>query len=404
MGTRERAVRQLRSIGRPTAAVLGLSVLVGLTTAPASTAAAPFAPAASAAAAWAQDRSQGRPLPPPDAEPAVIAAFFAATGPAEAERLVDAHPAVLGQLDGAPAALRYAANRHRSDESEPAAGPDEAAVRQEQLLLFDPQGRGRVAVVLGDLDEARDVAVLVPGSDVDLARFAESELPLRRPMGMARALHDELTTRSPGTQTAVIAWLGYQTPEGIGLDAVGGRLARAGAHELVDFATGLRTQNPDQRISLVCHSYGAVVCGLAAPELAADELVFLAAPGVRAESVEELDTEARVWAGRGENDWISAVPKLRLGDLGHGGDPTVETFGARSVPARDVAGHDGYFEPGTDSLTAVAEIVLGSAAPDVAAVSAEAAPEPGVVPGDSPVGAAGRPAPHPTDDAHSAVR
>ncbi|ASO21417.1 hypothetical protein FHR81_002388 [Actinoalloteichus hoggarensis] len=367
-----RAVRRARSTGRAAAALLGLSLVVGLATPPAATEATPFAPDAWATAAWERDRSQGTPLPAPDAEPAEVAAFFAGVEPAEAARLAAAHPAVLGQLDGAPAAVRYAANRHRSNRSTAVSGPEEAAVRREQLLLLDDRGRGRVAVVLGDLDRARAIAVLVPGSDVDLARFAESEQPLRRPMGMAEALRDELTDRSPDDQTAVIAWLGYQTPEGIGVDALGGRLARTGAHELTDFIAGLRAAHPGRRVSVICHSYGAVVCGTAAPRLATDELVFLAAPGVRADSVAELDTEARVWAGRGDRDWISAVPALRLGDLGHGGDPTSAGFGARHVPTRDVAGHDGYFVPGTDSLAAMAEIVIGRAEEQKRAVSASA--------------------------------
>jgi len=97
-----------------------------------------------------------------------------------------------------------------------------------RVLGFDPHGRGRLVVALGDPVRARDIAVVVPGSDVDVRRF---DTVLR----MARAVHDE----AGRDDLAVIAWLGYDTPEGLGIDAATGRPARAGAEALAEFTRGL---------------------------------------------------------------------------------------------------------------------------------------------------------------------
>lgn len=110
---------------------------------------------------------------------------------------------------------------------------------------------------------------------------------------------------------------------------------------------------------MFCHSYGSVVCGLAASDLGATDLVVLGSPGMRADDVAGLHTGARVWAAKDDTDWIDDVPHVRVAGLGHGADPTDEAFGARRVPARDAKGHTGYFAPGTDSLRAFAAIAEG---------------------------------------------
>ncbi|CAM5504447.1 Alpha/beta hydrolase OS=Streptomyces alboniger OX=132473 GN=CP975_10680 PE=4 SV=1 [Streptomyces alboniger] len=102
-----------------------------------------------------------------------------------------------------------------------------------------------------------------------------------------------------------------------------------------------------------------MVCGLAAPRLSASDLVVLGSPGMRADSVADLRTEARVWAAKDDSDWIGKVPNVELFGLGHGEDPTDPGFGARRVPAERAKGHTGYFAPGTDSLRAFVRIARG---------------------------------------------
>ncbi|WP_051581139.1 alpha/beta hydrolase [Pseudonocardia acaciae] len=213
---------------------------------------------------------------------------------------------------------------------------------------------GRLVVALGDPARARHIAVVVPGVGITPETFDDPVRPRRRPYGMARALHEL------APDTAVIAWLGYHPPDGPGLDAVTGGRARAGAVALRAFVHELRARSrPGTSIALVCHSYGSTVCGLAAPGLAVDDLVLLASPGVRADSVAALRTPARVWAGTARTDWVRWVPHARLGDLGHGADPADPAFGARPLPTEGVTGHDGYFAAGSPTLRAVAGIVSG---------------------------------------------
>ncbi|MFB6592402.1 alpha/beta hydrolase [Streptomyces diastaticus] len=330
-------------------------------------------------AAWRNDTSTGHRLPDPaHAPPSEVHDFLGDLTAPQLKRLVERHPRVLGNLDGAPARLRYAANRRaladaRAGERKKAADSrlsaedrDRAARRAgryhgllaagRRILAFDPRGRGQVAEVFGDLGTARHVAVVVPGSDIDLSTFDRTRNPYGTPAGMARSL-----ARVTDERTAVIAWVGYTTPVGLGPDAATGRLAEAGAPRLKRFVDGLAATGLP-RPSVFCHSYGSVVCGLAASQLRMSDLVVLGSPGMRAADSASLGTTARIWAARSSGDWIGNVPHLRLFELGHGADPTAPDFGARSVPSHRVSGHSDYFAPGTDALAVFAAIAEGRAA------------------------------------------
>lgn len=266
-----------------------------------------------------------------------VAGLFRDLGDDRRRELVRAHPLVVGNLDGAPLALRYEANARTAGER----------FAGQQVLAFDPRGRGQVALVYGDLATAAHLAVIVPGSDIDAGNIA----PLT---GMATALRHA----TGDSRTAVIAWAGYTTPVGVGVDAATGKLAEAGAERLARLTDGLAAVGAPAP-SLFCHSYGSVVCGLAAHELKAKDLVVLGSPGMRAENVGELRTSGRVWAAKGPSDWIDNVPNVAFAGLGHGEDPTDPGFGARRVPAEDSRGHNGYFAAGTQSLRTFAAIAQG---------------------------------------------
>jgi len=224
-----------------------------------------------------------------------------------------------------------------------------------RVLGCDPAGRGRAVLALGDPALAAHLVVLVPGSDIDLGTLDDPVTPGRRPLGWARAL-----AAATGPDTAVVLWVGYPTPQGLGLDAATGRLARAAAPALVAEVAELRDRpGTPPSVTVVGHSYGAVVAALAAPELPVDDVVLAASPGARAADVTELGSSARIWAARADDDWIGRVPGLQLGDLGHGTDPTDPAFGAQLLPAGDTHGHADYFRPGSEFLSALADVVLG---------------------------------------------
>ncbi|MEU7007201.1 alpha/beta hydrolase [Streptomyces sp. NPDC046332] len=278
-------------------------------------------------------------LPDPErTSPSEVAAFFRGLSPARQQELLRAHPSVVGNLDGVPPTLRYEANALTL-------GGQYAG---QQVLASDPRGRGQIALVSGDLATAEHVAVVVPGSDIDAGNI--------RPLtDMADALR-----RATDSRTAVIAWAGYTTPVGVGVDAATGTLAEAGAERLARLTEGLTAVGAPAP-SLFCHSYGSVVCGLAAHDLKAKDLVVFGSPGMRAANVGELRTSARVWAAKDPSDWIDRVPNVSFAGLGHGADPTEPAFGARRVPAGDAQGHNGYFATGTQSLRTFAAIAQGDA-------------------------------------------
>ncbi|MEV5479432.1 MULTISPECIES: alpha/beta hydrolase [Streptomyces] len=336
------------------------------------------------AAAWRADHSLGVRLPDPaTTAPAEVARFFAALTDRQRQTLVARHPLTVGNLDGAPLALRYEANsralraerdRRLARADDPAGTlqdhrQDRAVARRytallapgRRILAFDPRGRGQVAEVHGDLATAEHTAVIVPGSDIDLLSFDRAKDPYGTPAGMARSLRAQLAADAPGSRTAVVAWAGYTTPVGLGPDAATGRLAEAGAPRLARLLSGL-TAVGARPPAVLCHSYGSVVCGLAVPRLGGGglaDLIVLGSPGMRRDSVAELRTSARVWAGRDAADWIGDLPHVELLGLGHGTDPVDPAFGARRLPAQRAVGHTGYLAPGTDSLRNVAAIVLG---------------------------------------------
>ncbi|MET8980751.1 alpha/beta hydrolase [Streptomyces sp. NPDC004539] len=242
-------------------------------------------------------------------------------------------------------------DRHR------AAADSALAAPGRHLLSFDGRGDGRATEVLGDLAHAHRIAILVPGSDTTLDTYA-------RFRAGADALYRRLTREAPaGTGVAVIAWLGYTTPDTISTTVLTPDRADEAAPELRAFVAGLRAlTGPDTHLSLLCHSYGTVVCARAAARLDADELVLLGSPGTGADSASGLGTRARVWAARGADDWVADVPHTSADlfgtTIGFGRDPVSPAFGAQVFAAGD-GGHSDYFTPGSVSLANLARIVLG---------------------------------------------
>ena len=234
------------------------------------------------------------------------------------------------------------------------------AAQGRRFLQFDPAGDGRAVEVLGDLSRARRVAILVPGVDTVLADFDRGlgGVPRRAPGVQARALYEQVSKRSP--DTAVIAWLGYDPPEGIGAAAATHGRARAGADALTAFVRDLLRHRPGAAVTLIGHSYGAIVVGLAAPHLPeAGDLIALGAPGMAAGRAAELGG-ARVWSALAPADWIRRLPQVRVLGLGLGRRPSSPAFGAIPLPTDGVAGHDHYLQPGSATLRAVADVVLSS--------------------------------------------
>ncbi|QLI99698.1 hypothetical protein HZZ00_01020 [Streptomyces sp. NEAU-sy36] len=271
-------------------------------------------------------------------------------------------PAALPRLTPATLAAAYAANRTDAGraarmaaahgDSRRAAADRALAAADRRLLAFDGRGAGLATEVFGDLAHAGHIAVLVPGSDTSLDTYARFHRA-------AAALH-----AATGPRTAVVAWLGYTTPGTVSTTVTTTTRADEAAPQLRSLVRQLRSLAPARaHLSLICHSYGSVVCGRAARGLDADDIVLVGSPGTGADDVSALGTTARVWAARGTGDWVAHVPHVRadllLATVGFGTDPVSRGFGARVFDA-GTAGHSGYFTPGSASLANLARITRGA--------------------------------------------
>jgi hypothetical protein len=297
---------------------------------------------------------------------AVVAPLSAAADP----EIPAPKPAALPAVTASTLTGVYAANSANAAEAADMAAAHGDAHRAEadremaeparHLLTFDGRGPGRASEVFGDLADADHVAVLVPGSDTSLDTYP-------RFRAAAEALHHHLTRTAPrGTRTAVVAWLGYRTPDTISTTVLTTDRADEAAPRLREFIRALHAiVGPRATVSLLCHSYGTVVCARAAAHLDIDDLALVGSPGTGTDTVTGLHTPARVWAARGKDDWVAEVPHVRTDvfgvTVGFGTDPVSPAFGAHVFAAGE-GGHSDYFTPGSVSLTNLARIVLGDTA------------------------------------------
>ncbi|MBC6457343.1 alpha/beta hydrolase [Actinomadura sp. HBU206391] len=288
---------------------------------------------------------------------------------------------------------RYAETRRSIAEDARAAQTAGDRTTAERLSALASPGRRFLAYgehqaveVIGDLAAARRVAVLVPGADTGPATF--DSRGTATPGGGARAVLAEARRIDPRSGLAVIAWLGYEPPKTLSLDVATTRRADRGARSLRRLTGWLNgspsgtvnasrdgsvnasvhgsrdgggTATGQVRISLLCHSYGSVVCARAAGRVRVADLAVFGSPGLAVRSARDLHTGAHVWAGRAAGDWMAYVPKVRVLGVGFGADPTSRGFGARPFATGD-GGHSDYLEPGGVALRNLALIALGRGA------------------------------------------
>src|SRR5690606_25128497 len=95
--------------------------------------------------------------------------------------------------------------------------------------------------VVGDLGTADRIAVIVPGVGVTVDNFDHGLGGVRRrsPRWQARRLYAAASRRAAANEVAVVAWLGYRPPDGIGWEAVRSDAAVAGAAALRRFVESL---------------------------------------------------------------------------------------------------------------------------------------------------------------------
>ena len=288
-------------------------------------------------------------------DPAAVAAFFKGLDPDVADALARERPELVGNLDGAPIPLRYAANAEAIDREitrlqADGVGDDDPRLRKlrelddpsRHFLLFDPAGDGRAAEVFGDLTTARHVAVVVPGMNNDLDNFTG---------GDAERVQHQASQFDPD-QVATIQWLGYDTPEGA--TTLGTGAAEPGAEALPQFVEGIRAQRSERlHWTVIGHSYGSLVTGMAesGQGLDVDETVLVGSPGVGVDHASDLG-DGNVWVGLADWDLVGYSGWF-------GPNPHDKGFGATRFHTGDVSGHSSYFNEGSESLRNIGLIAAG---------------------------------------------
>ena len=340
------------------------------------------------------------------ASPSEVRDWWAGLSEAQQQAALAAYPSLLGGADGLPAGVRDEANRlvldddlatlasqredgTLSEAEEGRLGTAEAArdalanvdgftdpISGDQpgglLWLYDPSafdGDGRIAVGVGDIDTADDVAVSVPGittEAVDVQGGAQEALNL----------YEAARFDGDGSSVATMFWLGYDTPEGaVDLDTITRGRAEDGGERLADAIDGLRATRPDDaaHLTVIGHSYGSTTTSYAATDhdLAADDVALIGSPGAGpADDADDFSPgEGNVWVGRNSRDAVTF-----FGDEGWlhtpgglGMDPSSEDFDANRFEAesierggtRNIDDHSRYYDHDSESLYNLGRIVDG---------------------------------------------
>ena len=249
------------------------------------------------------------------------------------------------------------------------------------LLQVELGGLGKTAISFGNPDEADNLAVYVPGTGTVLDGFGNYRSDAER----AALTWDRANFHAPGKKVASIAWLGYEAPQWETTISLNGTVANAnaatkGAPLLASFTDGLHAAHKgssDVRLSVLGHSYGSTVVGLAAQQrfgAFADQVIFVGSPGVGAGNAKELGVDS-VWVGESPNDPVgdlgsAPITPVRSSDGMKWGsplgvDPSDGQFGARQFPVQgsgagyNFAAHSSYWDPNSASLENIGHLIDG---------------------------------------------
>lgn len=382
---------------------------------------------------------QPPPVPASGTGPADVYAWWASLPPADRARLLGERPRQLGNLNGIPAVVRGAANASalhdditvvenavrpfgvsleelRSSRTRVLDDPGryglssadvcryrnavrtDDGLRQDRgsghdarpalLWAYNPMafdGQGTAAIALGDPDTAANTTVIVPGTGSSVAQgwMADHDDAVN--------VFDHSVLTDPDRTTAVIAWMGYDAPDGLSDRRVTEPgLARRGGELLARDVNGLWTTHhgPAAHVTIVGHSYGAttVADAFAHSRMHASDAVLLGCPGTDlAHTAADFNLDGgRVYVGSASTDpvsWIgqtdgapAEILKHRLRqsgvplpvDAGLGRDPAGQGFGSIRFHA-EVAGseqlnradHTRYYQPDGAALKSMTQIATG---------------------------------------------
>lgn len=327
---------------------------------------------------------------------------------AEREAVIAAYPHLIGSTDGLPADARDQANRVLLDDDLATLGAQErdgtlsdlerktlanAEKAQQaledadsfedpldghrpggQLYLYDPSaydGDGAVAIGVGDLDTADDVAIFTPGITTDMQDVTGYTDQMQN-------LYESTRYNGDGSSVATMFWLGYDAPDGPTDTATltEGR-ADEGGEQLADTIDGMRASRGDDpaHLTAIGHSYGSTTTSYALGEHGArpDDVVLIGSPGAGpADDASDFGIgRDHVYVGRDSRDLVATLGDegwVGKGGLGLGTDPSSEDFDATRFEAENVDrswhrntgdAHSNYLQHDTESLYNIGKIVDG---------------------------------------------
>lgn len=228
-----------------------------------------------------------------------------------------------------------------------------------KILHFDPAGGGHVVGLTGDLGpDTKSVGVLVPGTNSNITNFGYYN-------GIARSFADA----APGT--SMVTWMDGDFPQGLGAAT-----QTSYAHDLAPRLTGfvnneLQPQlGPDTRVTVIGHSYGGAVVGMAdAAGMRADNVVHVASAGMGAgvwapEHLANSPVEHR-YAITAPDDPIQNIQGRHYSP--HGNDPdifpgVIDLTGGHAANGSVLTGvnaHTGVFEPNSESWRNILGVLTG---------------------------------------------
>jgi hypothetical protein len=225
--------------------------------------------------------------------------------------------------------------------------------RQRQFLKVDPEGQGRAVEVLGDVQHAKNVAVLVPGMGNSLDTFR------------GQSDRGDLIRQEAGpSKTAVVVWLDYDSPQGL-VQAASKRAALEGGPRLAEFLNELDGLKADgAEVTAVAHSYGTDVLGQALLDGGrAKRVVMTGSPGITKyvdEAADFVQPPTRLYVERAPGDYVAYSEW-------HGPDPATFPDAIRMATNDPIANdeavsvhwHNEYYRPNSEALRNIGRVVSG---------------------------------------------
>ncbi|HWD56103.1 MAG TPA: alpha/beta hydrolase [Acidimicrobiales bacterium] len=220
---------------------------------------------------------------------------------------------------------------------------------QADILVYRPHEQ-HYAVGFGAWADSRHVAVVVPGVG-DGTNLCSDWIPGARHLFEA------------AESTTVVLWKGYDNPADL-LAAAAGSIECTdvvvnAAMDLTEFVASLPI-GPEHSVTIVAHSFGSVVTGAALADcgLRCTDVVVAGSPGMTVDDLRQLHMEQ-------SHFFAEQAPGDAIAELGiFGAAPSAPTFGGRRLRTNGpdhpvVHAHSSYFEPGSQALENIVDVVTG---------------------------------------------